>query len=64
MLNVDDVQDAVGNSIGRRSWTGWMIPLRPLAQRYDHPMYERRFPRSEILQQSGMRLQFFTQKIG
>jgi predicted TIM-barrel fold metal-dependent hydrolase len=42
MLNVDDVQEAVGelHRAATRGLAGAMIPIRPRAQRYDHPMYE------------------------
>ena len=42
MLNVDDVEDAVGElqRAAARGLAGAMIPIRPGEQRYDHPMYE------------------------
>src|SRR6266542_6654569 len=42
MLNVDDVQEAVGElqRAARLGLAGALIPLRPLEHRYDHPMYE------------------------
>jgi len=42
MLNVDDVQDAVGElqRAATLSLAGGMIPLRPLEHRYDHPRYD------------------------
>ena len=40
MLNVDDVQDAVGElqRAAKLGLAGGMIPLRPLEHRYDHPV--------------------------
>jgi predicted TIM-barrel fold metal-dependent hydrolase len=42
MLNVDDVQDAIGElqRAAKLGLAGGMIPLRPLEYRYDHPRYE------------------------
>jgi hypothetical protein len=42
MLNVDDVQDAVGElqRAAKLGLAGGLIPLRPLEHRYDHPRYE------------------------
>jgi predicted TIM-barrel fold metal-dependent hydrolase len=42
MLNVDDPQDAAGElrRAAKMGLAGAMIPLRPMQQRYDHPMYE------------------------
>ena len=42
MLNVDDVQDAVGElqRAAKLGLAGGMIPLRPLEYRYDHSRYE------------------------
>jgi predicted TIM-barrel fold metal-dependent hydrolase len=42
MLNVDEVQDAVGElqRAATMGLAGGMIPLRPLAHRYDHPRYD------------------------
>jgi predicted TIM-barrel fold metal-dependent hydrolase len=42
MLNVDDPHDATGElqRAARIGLAGAMIPLRPMEQRYDHPMYE------------------------
>src|SRR5262249_59187785 len=41
-LNVDDVQDAVGElqRAAKLGLAGGMIPLRPLEHRYDHPRYD------------------------
>jgi predicted TIM-barrel fold metal-dependent hydrolase len=42
MINVDNVEDAVGElqRAAKLGLAGAMIPLRPMEQRYDHPMYE------------------------
>ena len=42
MLNVDDPQDAASElqRVANMGLAGAMIPLRPMQQRYDHPMYE------------------------
>jgi predicted TIM-barrel fold metal-dependent hydrolase len=42
MLNVDDPRDAAGElqRAAKLGLAGAMIPLRPLEQRYDQPMYE------------------------
>jgi predicted TIM-barrel fold metal-dependent hydrolase len=42
MLNVDIVEDAVGElqRAARRGLAGAMTPIRPMEHRYDHPMYE------------------------
>jgi predicted TIM-barrel fold metal-dependent hydrolase len=42
MLNVDDPQDAASElqRAANMALAGAMIPLRPMQQRYDHPMYE------------------------
>jgi predicted TIM-barrel fold metal-dependent hydrolase len=42
MLNVDEVQDAVGElqRAATLGLAGGMIPLRPLEHRYDHPRYD------------------------
>jgi predicted TIM-barrel fold metal-dependent hydrolase len=42
MLNVDDIEDAVGEiyRAATLGLAGAMIPIRPQEHRYDHPMYE------------------------